>query len=534
MYVQPQTNIRLLHNVPLEADYTNTLYFTSASAQSSYFMGLQKYNLTNYTYQRVNNNTAKVGILADNIYDCNYMMFQNTAYGNKWFYAFITEVEYVNNNCSKITYEIDVIQTWFFDFSLGMCFVEREHPVTDNIGDNILPEPVELGEYSFNEYEKLTSVLEPTCVIVAVSDTGTETTTGNIYDGTYSGVTLNAINIDDVDTINALVQRYVQSPDSIVAMYMAPVIATGGVIPDGGTVIAYSDTGWSSNITLDSISEKPETPDFDGYLPKNNKLYTYPYYFLHIDNASGQSLELRYEFFSGGVPRLSLDSTISAPVKVTCRPNHYKGSNTSKLHTEVITLENYPQCSWNIDAYKVWLSQNLVPMFMKSASSIMQAGGGIVNAASGLATGNVGQAIMGASSAIQGSNSLQSQVTQFMIDNYTASIQADICKGNLNNGNINISHKYQNFFVADAHIRGEYAKAIDDYFTVFGYSTKRVKTPNTHSRPHWNYVKTAGCIINGSVPADDERKICAIHDKGITYWKKGSEVGNYSLDNSPS
>lgn len=532
MYVIPKTNIRLLKNAPLEASYTNTLYFSSASAQTNYFSGLTKKNLNNYTYQRVNNGQLKVGILADEIYDCNYMMFQNSAYGDKWFYAFITKVEYVSNTCSMITYELDVIQTWFFDFTLGQCFVEREHTLTDNLGDYLLPEPVELGEYAYDDYSEITSALKPMAIVVAVSDTGEETSDGNVYDGVYSGVTYHAFNSDDITSVNGFVSRYLQSPDSIVSMYMCPVIAIAeGVIPDGGMTIESSTSGWSTTITAPKLDE--DSPDFDGYIPKNKKLFSYPYYFLHIDNASGQSLELRYEFFSGGQPKLKLDATKSAPVKITCRPVYYKGNSDQELHTEIITLDNYPQCSWNIDAYKVWLSQNIVPMFMKSASSIFQFGLGTINASAGVMSGNIGQAVTGAASAISGAGSLQSQVSQFMHDRYTASIQADLCKGAINNGNINLSHGYQNFYIGRAHIRREYAQAIDDYFTVFGYATKRVKVPNTHSRPHWNYVKTVGCLINGSIPADDERKICAIHDRGITYWKNGSEVGNYTLDNSP-
>ena len=134
MYIEPNSNIRILKDVPLDKTFDHTIYFNSASAQATYFMGLQKYNLNNYTYQRVKRGYARVGIKADNLYDCNYMMFQNTSYGNKWFYAFITSVEYLNNECSQIEFEIDVMQTWFFDYSLDQCFVEREHTVTDNIG----------------------------------------------------------------------------------------------------------------------------------------------------------------------------------------------------------------------------------------------------------------------------------------------------------------------------------------------------------------------------------------------------------------
>ena len=83
-------------------------------------------------------------------------------------------------------------------------------------------------------------------------------------------------------------------------------------------------------------------------------------------------------------------------------------------------------------------------------------------------------------------------------------------------------------------ISAEYAKIIDDYFDMFGYAKKKKKIPNTSIRPHWNYVKTNGCVLSGNSPADDVRKICGIYDNGITFWKNASEIGNYSLDNRPS
>ena len=150
MYIAPTTNIKLLYHVPLDNTYDHTIFFYTASAQQNYFAGLTKYNLANYTYQRVQKGMLRVGINAENLYDCNYMMFQNTGFGNKWFYAFINSVEYVNNECSEIRFELDEIQTWHFDYSPDICFVERQHSLTDNIGDNILPEPVALGEYVYN------------------------------------------------------------------------------------------------------------------------------------------------------------------------------------------------------------------------------------------------------------------------------------------------------------------------------------------------------------------------------------------------
>jgi hypothetical protein len=76
------------------------------------------------------------------------------------------------------------------------------------------------------------------------------------------------------------------------------------------------------------------------------------------------------------------------------------------------------------------------------------------------------------------------------------------------------------------------AKMIDDFFDRFGYATKRIKIPNRNVRPHWTYTKTLDVAIRGNVPVDDMRKIKAIYDNGITFWRNGSEVGNYSLDNT--
>ena len=104
-------------------------------------------------------------------------------------------------------------------------------------------------------------------------------------------------------------------------------------------------------------------------------------------------------------------------------------------------------------------------------------------------------------------------------------------KGNLNNGGVNTAIGKQQFFGGRCSVSYQYAKMIDDYFTMYGYAVKSVGRINTHGRPHWNYVKTVGCCMTGSVPCDDSKKIVSIYDRGITFWMNGNEVGNYELDN---
>ena len=90
------------------------------------------------------------------------------------------------------------------------------------------------------------------------------------------------------------------------------------------------------------------------------------------------------------------------------------------------------------------------------------------------------------------------------------------------------------FTMYDMCVKPEYAEIVDKFFDMFGYNTSTVKVPNTHSRPHWNYVKTVGCEIKGFLPQEAANVIKAVYDRGVTFWKNGDEVGNYTLDNSPT
>lgn len=511
MWIEPNTNIRLLHNVPIDNSYEHELYFESQTEQLNYFMGMTKYTLAQNTYQRVQRGTARVGLKADAIYDCNYMMFQNTNYGNKWFYAFINSVEFVNNVTAEIQFEIDVIQTWWFDMTLEECFVEREHVNDDTIGANLLPEPVNLGEYVFNDYKPLWNDLRDLAVLIGVVKVKDKklTSEGNLFDGVYSGAELWAFDSTDTGGISDFLGQFAEAPDSVISMYMCPSVLIPEDISKGGQKVNYGASGVSNNITLKAITT---SDDLNKHVPRNHKLYTYPYNFYHIDNSNGSELNLRYEYFYNLTPVVRISGTISQPVQVMLRPCSYKGvsrydelSGYTTLNTETITLDNYPMCSWNTDAFKAWLAQSCIPI--------------IANVSTGIVSGNE---VIGASS-----------ITNVLTQTYKASIAADISKGNFNNGGANIADNKQNFYGGRCSVSQEYAQYIDDFFDRFGYSVNTLKIPNVAIRPSYTYVKTNGFTAKGSVPADDMKKIASVFNNGCTFWKNHSQVGNYELKNSP-
>lgn len=527
MYIQPSTNIRLLKDVNIDNTYEHTIYFADETAQRSYFISKTKHNLTAQTFQRTGRDTARLQLPIGDVYDCSYMMFQNTSFSSKWFYAFITKVEYINNAVTEITYEIDVMQTWLFDYDLGECYIERQHTTTDIIGGNIVPEPVALGEYVFNSYDEVSvtnpnnAYLRQLCVIIAIVDVNATTSDGNVYDGIYGAAELWAFDINDVTGINAKVTQYVRSPDSILSMYMVPKAIVQNVVPTSGGIKLTRFTGGATLTHRDRSLSSLDT--LDGHVVRNRKLFTYPFNFFHVDNANGQNLTLRYEFFENLRPILQIKSTITQPVQVAARPVGYKNvggidslGGSSALNTESIELSGYPMCSWNVDAYKAWVAQNSIPIALNTMASLGQMG--ISATYSTNPQGLIAGGVIG-------------NVANVLSQAYTNSIAADITKGSQNNGGVNCSAGLQTFFVGRISITNDMAKRIDDFFDYFGYQVNELAIPNRNARRYWTYLKTATCVFTGNVPNDDMKRIADIYNRGITWWNNGDNVGKYNLDN---
>lgn len=151
--IQPASQIVLYENVPFDNTYTDTLYSENVQEQINWFNQYAHHTFNALTYQRHTRNTCRIQATADDLYNVNYMIFSNPAYGTKRFFAFVTAVEYINNVTTEITYELDVMQTYFHDYTLEPCFVEREHTSDDTIGHNIATEPVDLGPIKCTDKE---------------------------------------------------------------------------------------------------------------------------------------------------------------------------------------------------------------------------------------------------------------------------------------------------------------------------------------------------------------------------------------------
>ena len=182
----PNSTITLYSGVKLSNDQNDTFYFDSPSSQETFFNNLSRISVLSNQYRiEPTKNVIKIELPYSSVYKVNYMRFKNTSYENKWFYAFVTKIDYINETTSAITYEIDYIQTWFFNYEIDECFVEREHTITDRIGEHIEPEKLALGEYVLNgDPTPIGNSFSDMAIVVVYNPT--QNVDRKMYDGSFS------------------------------------------------------------------------------------------------------------------------------------------------------------------------------------------------------------------------------------------------------------------------------------------------------------------------------------------------------------
>jgi len=555
--VEPQSTITLV-KCKLEADLKNTFTFSSLANQTTYFNGLTKKVIgsNNYAYVK-KDNMVEVDEPIDSIIQYNYMYYTNTGFSNKRFYCFIDRMEYSNENATKIYFHTDVFQTWYFQLEWNRCFVEREHVNDDSVGANTVPEKVELGGYIHNvktnvptnAYQELFTNSDEVYFCVwagdAPSDVKAHFQAGST---TYNGVPWSSAIVVLEAPIG--VQEYLEilgennMSESIVSVFIIPRSIVKYDDYTTSTITWYTDISGSSlkyGIISNSDHEAfmqvfnktitmPTT--LDNYSPKNNKLLTWPYNYFYVSNNAGSDVEFRYEDFVNNTPAFEVIGAITPGCSIRCHPLNYKklqdtlnyvtpSNNTAYSYNYGITGAKYPICPYNSDIFTNWLTEQGVNISLGLIGSVASIGVGagliLTGAGTGVGIGMVAGGITGVGSSL-------SSV-------YTHSMTPDQSRGNTNAGDVQFSSRKMSFGVHKMCIRAEYARIIDEYFTMFGYKVNRVKTPNITGRSQWNFIKTIDCNVDGDIPQEDLETIRSACNSGITFWHNPANIYNYSLNN---
>lgn len=532
------TEVRLLA-VPLENDYKHTLYFADPISQAEYFQNRTRKKVENASYQR-KEKMIRFPAHIDSLMGCNYVMYRNEGTSTKYYYAFITKMEYKNDEMTEIYIESDVIQTWLFDYVVKPSFIEREHVNSDMVGEHTIPEKLETGDYICNNHTKAGYCSDNDMVIV-VGTTKTpdgENVRGKLYNNIYSGINYYTFphTIEGAHQLETWLAGFAGdgAVEAVTCMFLAPKkltqlkddhTTTGGADIDT-QYINSADTESTINTIIDITDET-----LNGYTPRNNKLLTFPYRYLLTSNNAGAGVVYNYEYFTelmnpvNGMypiikPRFKIEGALTAGCSIRMIPMNYKFEERND--EEGINLGKFPCLSWTSDIYTNWLTQNGVNIGLSAVGSV-----GSIIAGIGLMTTGAG-ALAGAGAVASGVMGIASTMGEV----YQHSLQPPQAEGNLNSGDVVTASGNNDFHFYDMTIKKEYAKIIDSYFDMFGYKVNRVGVPSNNHRENYWYIKTIDVNIDANIPMEDVQKIKNVYNNGFTFWSNHANIGNYNLSNT--
>lgn len=515
----PQSEVKLLR-IPLEKDEEHTLSFNNVNEQTNYFLNNVFKSYSDFTYIR-EQQALVVPENYDTICTCTYLMYRNNGFNNKYFYAFITKMEYVSENSTRIYFEIDSLQTWFFQLEMNQVFIEREHVSDDTIGKHTLPEGLETGEYICQGSPYTTDYGNVNNCWLCLTMTNT---VGNYLNGQYTGLSYLFFK-DEAGlgkafrALNDYIAVKVSNTEEIVSIFPLPK----ELVEDYVTFYPFGTAGWHYGIististgafSLGTISSSGQNALGNNYIPKNNKLLTYPYRYLYLTNNVGGSNIYKYEDFENE-NSFNIYGMLSISCSINAVPTNYK--KVSENYNESLMGAKFPIASWTTDVYTNWLTQNGVN---KDFANIVSESDIHIGRTLGMfnATG-------------LDPSGVSSNVFGTMQEVYTHQKAPDSAKGNVNGGDIFYSLNLCNFSIYRYVIKEEYARIIDSYFDKYGYKVNEVKTPNIYTRRNWNYIKTIGCNFKGDIPQEDLQKIKNLFNRGITFWHNPIYFLNYSVNN---
>lgn len=540
-YVVPDSIVYILSGVECDKTFDNVKWFNSKSEQFNYMLDHRIKTYDNISYIR--DGVIMIDAWADDIYSANYLMFQNSAFTDRWFYAFIDEIRWENNRTAEVHYHIDLWQTWWMDCKVGECFVEREHVLDDTVGLHTIPEGIEYGQLEVSSTKKLTDFCNNIVygIEIVISDeqlSGIDSqpqwfsgsVLGKVFQGSKIGVTEDP-------------ERLIDFCQNIVTAGYTNTIQQIFTIPK---VLAPNSASQSYNgqRKLDNVPVR-----FGDYRPHNNKLYTSPYCEILVYCPDGNQMILHPERFKDRSSRwVQFTGNRTSMPQIVVTPRNYNGDDTDDTDfTRGFTINYGQKGSFMYDAWQAsvasygvsdrinkaienapdWLvnerSSELLNNLGNAINTLFKYQGTATSTVSGAIkggeTGGIAGAIGGAASGIAGS---LGQISKDTHDTSTLSGSSG--------GSVLWSRSLQEVFCQVRQIREEYARIVDQYFDMYGYRINRVKRPQMEGRPAWNYIKCKNVALTGKIPADAQELIKSVIEHGVTFWK--TDFHNYSADNS--
>lgn len=591
--IRPMTDVHFLSNAPVDYQMNNVLWLASEQEEANFFLSKTKFSFDNC--RAVNNNgdpweiTVPLtdGSTLDDYYNCNYLMWRNPQFSNKWFYAYIGTPRPSSAGSVTVPFQVDYWQTWHWSCEFPATMVRRETVKDDTIGANLIEENVETGEFVISPsdigstaYTGIgTDIIEESgwdttpCVLIAYTYKPSETTAetdpgtyiinalkdasdsfqyklsniapsfagGRFQQGIYQACNFIAFDVDttDQDKLDAAIQSVNLYLQKLVDGVMIQSVQILRMIPKFMAPASGVQPINSAYPRVNNIKGKASPPAFGSYTPNNNKLYTQQFNYLVIDNGAGSQMEMGYEYFKGdstqGVPARTptfrLYSQLSNSPACRLIPYSYKGPTERENPLYSLELNTYPQCSYSYNEMRADYFANQNSYAVKGVRGVSDALfntiGAFASITESAATLNPAGLVSGiaqiANTALDAADTIAKQKDRARIPNEVVG---------LSDSNIQFAIGRMSFIEYRMQVQSYYAKIIDNYFTAYGYAINDIKKPELNTRTRFNFIWTQGANVLGDLPTEAKNVINRQMDAGLRIWHDPSAWMDYSVKNT--
>lgn len=591
--IKPMTDVHFLSNAPVDYQMNNVLWLASEQEEANFFLSKTKFSFDNC--RAVNNDGDPWGITVpltdgstlDDYYNCNYLMWRNPQFSNKWFYAYIGTPRPASAGSVTVPFQVDYWQTWHWSCEFPATMVRRETVKDDTIGANLIEENVETGEFVISPadigtttYTGIgTDIIEESgwdtmpCVLIAYTYKPSETTAetdpgtyiinavkdasdsfcyklsniapsfagGRFQQGIYQACNFIAFEVDttDQDKLDAAIQSVNFYLQKLVDGVMIQSVQILRMIPKFMAPASGVQPINSAYPRVNNIKGKASPTTFGSYTPNNNKLYTQQFNYLVIDNGAGSQMEMGYEYFKGdsmqGVPARTptfrLYSQLSNSPACRLIPYSYKGPSDKENPLYSLELNTYPQCSYSYNEMRADYFANQNSYAVKGVRGVSDALfntlGAVASITESAATLNPGGMVSGiaqiANTALDAADTIAKQKDRARIPNEVVG---------LSDSNIQFAIGRMSFIEYRMQVQSYYAKIIDNYFTAYGYAINDIKKPELNTRTRFNFIWTQGANVLGDLPTEAKTVINHQMDAGLRIWHDPAAWMDYSVKNT--
>lgn len=545
VYAMQANELMICADVPLDASQVRQLSFADKNEQYNYFRSKAIRVFNDFKYIREHRG-VKVPVNAEEIGNACYLCFKNQASG-KWYYAFVTQVIYINPETSLVNFEIDVYQTFLFEMVIRDCDISREHVANDDFRTNTVQEPVDVGDYVIaHEEVQVLGDLEsnyPFIILSAIdllSDPGTleepkvTAAQGGVYGGLPSAVRAYLVEphqwgTSSITAIMEALSSYPWVSQSILAIYEIPSFGFSGTVTVRQSamgfnigVISDSSYPFSSGAGSTLIGWESKFPTY-----RNKKMYNSQFSFIECLLPNGNRFILKPEFIKDSAPVVMLVSTlIPAPNFYFYTPDYcgaeddflMNANNISGFPCFPVQNNTYPLQTAQAEATNTLVhSQNRTNIFWDTVGNVAQS----------VFTGDPLKVL---STGIDAYKDVRSELQSSERDRQRiGQMKTNVSLTGASGGGLAtfIASKKLEILYRWWTVKPEFAEKIEQFFDVYGYKVSRFGVPDLNSRPRYNYIKCNNVNIYGNIPNEFLQPLRNMFINGFTLWHDKNNVGTY-------